>query len=417
MHVTTCLSKTKHVIHSFLQKPLHRIRIFLTSRRKRDDPGQLCVYQMAFLQLHSTASDSPAKKQLSPRDAIQAPSRSHNPRDAILAVEPSCHTYRTSIRCWWLLRPRNPDPNVIVCARSSFRSPIAKVSVHIQCAQMLQCCSNTLLQALHNLRDWQKFQHLLTQMFRGQQTTGLVTLPHITNLQSFHQKHWPWWNFICIESQIVVLILFCLVRRPLGTLQLLRQTSIRQLRQVHRNLLVLRHLAFTPSLQHQLQLMMRKQTLPIHHVIVQAILVWFVWHRFHQPRSFPHAQPAKLCVHFSPLCRCQRHQVQTVVLNRVVPHTCKLLHSFWCNRKLRAQLLHTCFHRQQRFSMCCRRFNHVGCYVKLIETTHFVAHTDQGMPTESERCHASRLPQRLFQETVHGQPQSCPASWYQQTCL
>ena len=55
------ISKTKHSIHSFTHKPLHKLYIYLTPRSK------LCVCQMAILQLHSIASDRPAKKQLSPK--------------------------------------------------------------------------------------------------------------------------------------------------------------------------------------------------------------------------------------------------------------------------------------------------------------------------------------------------------------
>ena len=51
----------KHSIHSFTHKPLHKLYIYLTPRSK------LCACQMAILQLHSIASDRPAKKQLSPK--------------------------------------------------------------------------------------------------------------------------------------------------------------------------------------------------------------------------------------------------------------------------------------------------------------------------------------------------------------
>ena len=55
------ISKTKHSTHSFTHKPLHKLYIYLTPRSK------LCACQMAILQLHSIASNRPAKKQLSPK--------------------------------------------------------------------------------------------------------------------------------------------------------------------------------------------------------------------------------------------------------------------------------------------------------------------------------------------------------------
>ena len=174
-----------------------------------------------------------------------------------------------------------PDPNVIVLAGQAIRISVTKLSVHIQCAQMLQCYWNALLQAFQNLSVIQNFRQLLEKMLRGLHTTALVTLTHITKLQSFHQNNWPWQNSIYIHSQIAIVTLFCLRRRPLSTRQLRWQNAILQLC----NLPMLLHLACTQTLQQQLQLIMRKQTLPIGRVVEQAILVWFVRHRFNQTRA------------------------------------------------------------------------------------------------------------------------------------
>ena len=68
---TNCLSKTKHSIHSFTQKPLHKLYIYLTPRSKSNIHDD-------FASVKCLASDSPAKKQLSPK-MQSACSNTHTP--------------------------------------------------------------------------------------------------------------------------------------------------------------------------------------------------------------------------------------------------------------------------------------------------------------------------------------------------
>ena len=60
---TNCLSKTKHSIHSFTQKPLHKLYIYLTPLSKCNVHDDFVLSNFIAL----SASDSPAQKQLSPK--------------------------------------------------------------------------------------------------------------------------------------------------------------------------------------------------------------------------------------------------------------------------------------------------------------------------------------------------------------
>ena len=74
--------------------------------------------------------------------------------------------------------------------------------------------------------------------------------------ESFHQKHWPWWNpdGTSYVSNPRFSFWYCFAWwGALGRRQLLRKSSTWQLCQVQRNLHVVSHLSFTQSLQHQLQ--------------------------------------------------------------------------------------------------------------------------------------------------------------------
>ena len=86
---------------------------------------------------------------------------SHNPSHPILAIA-STRLGRSFCCCTFLLlNTPKPNPDVVLCAHRVCIWSITKISLHIQCAQVLQCGANACFQAKNDVTKG----HLLQQIF------------------------------------------------------------------------------------------------------------------------------------------------------------------------------------------------------------------------------------------------------------
>ena len=110
-----------------------------------------------------------------------------------LAPAISCAHKQLPLHTHFLFITVKPDPNVILCAQCFSILPITKVSVLIQCAQVLQCCLNACLQAGNNVTNLHLFQQRCPRRFLRQKAFTKSTDPggtlmelHLYPIPDFH---------------------------------------------------------------------------------------------------------------------------------------------------------------------------------------------------------------------------------------